>query len=263
MPVFKCNDTLHYFAHVPKCAGQSVEAYLEDRFGTLGFKNNEFYDRPDWQRWSRSSPQHIAAEDFGLLMPADFIASSFAIVRNPYTRLVSAYNFAVLHLGHVPPGQDILEWLEANTRKTPEGFFAADNHLRLQTDIVPSDATVFRMEEGLAPVVAHLDALEGFARGAREIGHENKAKTQDSTLACSRVVVPDAFFSLVSTLYARDFERFGYATDTRPDLFAFRPDGSLRNKREYWRNQLTLSWLEFRQQRRVIRHSKRLARKCT
>jgi len=37
MPIFRINDQLHYFAHVPKCGGSAVETYLTRRFGPLGF----------------------------------------------------------------------------------------------------------------------------------------------------------------------------------------------------------------------------------
>ena len=33
MPFFRIDRELHYFAHVPKCAGASVEVYLRKRFG--------------------------------------------------------------------------------------------------------------------------------------------------------------------------------------------------------------------------------------
>ena len=51
MPIFRHDGALYFFAHVPKCGGQSVEDYLSRRFGPLAFLNNDYYARPiAWRR---------------------------------------------------------------------------------------------------------------------------------------------------------------------------------------------------------------------
>ena len=64
------------------------------------------------------------------------------------------------------------DWLK-RADKEP---FLYDNHLRPQSDIVPEGAAIFRLEEGLAPLVAHLDSLAGKPEGPREIPKENVRK---------------------------------------------------------------------------------------
>src|SRR5690606_34944645 len=103
MPVFRIGDRLHYYAHVPKCGGSSVEAYLKARFGGLAFLNTRFLDLPEARRWTRSSPQHLPWDAFTRLVPADWIASSFAVVRHPVRRLVSAFQYQVEVEGTVAP----------------------------------------------------------------------------------------------------------------------------------------------------------------
>ena len=66
MPFFRIDRELHYFAHVPKCAGASVEVYLRKRFGKIAFANSQFYNVPEAQRWTKSSPQHIDREALAL-----------------------------------------------------------------------------------------------------------------------------------------------------------------------------------------------------
>ena len=95
MPIFRVGDRLHYFAHVPKCGGSSVERYLRARFGALAFVDSRHLDRPAALRWSRSSPQHLALSDFRRLVPSEWISSSFAVVRHPQNRLISAFRFQV------------------------------------------------------------------------------------------------------------------------------------------------------------------------
>ena len=62
MPFFRLRQQLIYFAHVPKCAGTSVEAYLQRRFGALAFRD-QFHYRDPGPRWTVTSPQHVTAAD--------------------------------------------------------------------------------------------------------------------------------------------------------------------------------------------------------
>jgi hypothetical protein len=37
MPIFRVNEKIVFFCHVPKCAGTAVNLYLQARFGKLAF----------------------------------------------------------------------------------------------------------------------------------------------------------------------------------------------------------------------------------
>ncbi len=64
-------DAKHIFIHIPKCGGSSVHNYYPPRSTTLLYLGHCFAAvYPDWCR-----------------------SKMFAIVRNPYSRLVSAYRF--------------------------------------------------------------------------------------------------------------------------------------------------------------------------
>lgn len=104
MPIVRVGDQLVYFAHVPKCAGTSVEEYLAARFGPLAFLDRAYPDRDGRDSaWNRTSPQHIDVATFERLFPADLFAASFTVVRHPANRLLSSYRFE-RRLVHVPPG---------------------------------------------------------------------------------------------------------------------------------------------------------------
>ncbi|MEZ5771801.1 MAG: sulfotransferase family 2 domain-containing protein [Defluviimonas denitrificans] len=176
MPIFRIGDRLHYYAHVPKCAGTSVEFYLAKRFGQLAFENRRFLSDPEPSRWTKSSPQHLPLEAFHKLIPEGWIASSFAVVRHPLKRLTSAFQFQVEVEKTVAPLWSIDEWFDDWLVRREAEPFLYDNHLRPMADLVPADAAAFRMEDGLDPVVAHLDRLAGNKEGPREIAAENVRK---------------------------------------------------------------------------------------
>lgn len=215
MPVFRIGDRLHYYAHVPKCGGSSVEAYLKARFGGLAFLNTRFLDLPESRRWTRSSPQHLPWDAFTRLVPADWIASSFAVVRHPLKRLVSAFQYQVEVEGTVAPLWSIDEWFDDWLKRVESEPFLYDNHLCPQSAIVPPGATVFRLEDGLDAIVPHLDRLAGDANGPRSIPVENVRKKGMAPDA-ERLKPSAETLTRVAAFYAEDFARFGYGEGLPP-----------------------------------------------
>ena len=233
MPFFRIDGTLHYFAHVPKCAGTSVEAYLRGRFGTLAFVNSSFYKVPEHARWTRSSPQHVDVAALSLLVPDDWIASCFAVVRHPVSRLRSAFDYQLTGEKTVSSGMDINDWFLAWDQSRADAPFQYDNHPRPASDLVPEGSTVFRMEDGLQGIVAHLDDLAGSAGGARDIPHENKSRGGASYPEVQAPLNADVM-ARISAIYANDFKRFGYdcadvIKDTKPKAALPRQKTSILN----------------------------------
>ena len=213
MPLFRVNRQLHFFAHVPKCAGSSVENYLRERFGGLAFYDNNHTQTPLNTRWSNTSPQHIDIVSFHKLIPENWIVSSFAVVRHPVRRVVSAYHFQAEVEGKLQGDQSIDDWLAAWIATADTNGFLYDNHLRRQTELVPDDAQIFYLEHGLDAVVGYLDALAGNANGPRSILADNTRKAGHKPA----VQLSDASMALIANYYAADFARFGYSlNDPKP-----------------------------------------------
>ncbi|MEL6647475.1 MAG: sulfotransferase family 2 domain-containing protein [Pseudomonadota bacterium] len=227
MPLFKINSDLHFFAHVPKCAGASVEVYLRKRFGEIAFQNSRYLSLTEEQRWTRSSPQHVDVASLELLIPRKWLASSFAVVRHPVSRLRSAFDFQRVGEKSIPEDTDINDWL-ANWAKTRAAQpFQFDNHARPAHDLIPKGATVFRLEDGIDGIVAHLDRLEGQKRGPRALPHENKSRG-GSDYAAAQSPLTDASMALIQEIYKVDFDRFGYACE---DVSKSKPVTTRRPKR--------------------------------
>ncbi|MEL6551565.1 MAG: sulfotransferase family 2 domain-containing protein [Pseudomonadota bacterium] len=212
MPIVRAGAKLIYFAHVPKCGGSAVETYLADRFGSVAFLDHAFMSRDAQARWSATSPQHIDAAAFDTLFPRSFFDASFAVVRHPVSRLVSAYHFQREMERAIPEGQDFSTWLDTLPARLATQRDAYDNHIRPMSDLVPGGAAVFHLEHGLDALVPWLDTVTGAATGPRRIARMNTrgAYATVTSEAAPKAVVTEADRDLISVLYAEDFARFSY-----------------------------------------------------
>lgn len=212
MPFFRLRQQLIYFAHVPKCAGSSLEVYLQRRFGRLAFRDQAHYRDPG-TRWTRTSPQHVTVADLDRLIPSRFFTQRFTVLRHPVPRLVSVFRFQRDWEGRIGAATGLTEWLEGLARVRRNSSYKYDNHLRPMTAFVPEDSHVFRLEEGgLAQVIPWLDEVQGKTAAPREMPVLN---THGALMAKRgttpvRVAVTPEDRARIAELYAEDFARFGY-----------------------------------------------------
>lgn len=209
MPMFRANSKLVYFAHVPKCAGSSMLRYLQDRFGTVAFHDAAFHAVPEDRRWTKTSPQHVDAKTLARMFPEGFFDASFAIVRHPVSRLVSAFDFQREVEESVPKDVTFGAWIEKTTAERVDSPFIFDNHTRPMDELVPAGAATFKLEAGFAPFIAWLDELTGDAGGPRSLPKVNERGGSDRQKADKTTPTP-AEIKLIAKIYARDFERFEY-----------------------------------------------------
>lgn len=213
MPLFQAAGSLFFFAHVPRCGGSSVENYLKARFGPLALLDRLFLSVPETERWSRSSPQHIPAAALARLFPESWIRGSFAVVRHPEDRVRSLFLFQRDIEKTIAPDAAFETWLTDLPSWREQAPHILDNHPRPMTELVPENARIFRLEEGLDPIVEWFDDLEGAKRGPRKIGQANEYAARLE--ARGEEPGPPPILTAVSRdllreLYAADFERFGY-----------------------------------------------------
>jgi hypothetical protein len=209
MPFFRINSDLHYFCHVPKCGGASVESYLQERFGELAFLNSNFYRRQEGHRWTKTSPQHIDVQAIALLFPKKWIKSSFAVVRHPISRIRSAFDYQRVGERTIAPDANINDWIQDysdNYRDTPYIF---DQHLRPASDLIVPGSSVFRLEDGLEGIVPYLDKLAGNTQKPRAIPHTNKSRSGSDYQRTQEEFTPISR-KHIAEIYKEDFRKFGY-----------------------------------------------------
>ena len=209
MPICKTVNKVVYFAHVPKCGGSSVEEYLQTRFGSLAFIDQEFYSLPSSRQWARNSAQHIGAENLERLFPPGFFDASFAVVRHPVDRLVSEYHFQRDQLRKLSQSESFSTWLAAFEQALKDDPMIYDGHVRPMVDMVPSNATVFRLEDGLDQVVRYIDELVG---ACEETIPMKRLLVRNTSIP--NVLPSENDIATIERIYARDFERFGYDRKT-------------------------------------------------
>lgn len=223
MPILQVNGKLVYFAHVPKCAGTSIEEYVIDRFGPIALQDRQYFNRAPADRWSRTSPQHIDAETLERLVPRSFFSEGFAVVRHPMDRLKSAFR-------HAQRLRDLTwvsfpRFVESLQERHNQDRFLLDNHFRPMSDIVPDwTETILRLEDGEGPIIAYFDRLAGNTDGARTLPHAQKALAPLPRATGLRGIrqrrkfpglppLDEALCRKVHALFAADYDRFGYSWD--------------------------------------------------
>jgi len=209
MPICRAHNKWLYFAHVPKCAGTAIEHYLAARFGPLGLHDSSFALRGNAEAWSLTPPQHMPEAVRRELLPDTLFDGIFATVRHPVTRLRSAFLFQRDVSQALPAKMSFQRWIETLPRSIALGPYTLHGHLRPMVEFVPENATVFRMEDGLGPVITWLDQITGTQNGPREIAPANVLAERVHTPPELAQITP-AILDIIAALYAADFSRFDY-----------------------------------------------------
>lgn len=112
MPIFKANNLLCHFAHIPKCGGSSIESYCRKVGICIAFLNQEHDVTPESMKWSTSSPQHIDGYSLSRLFPPEFFDFYFTVCRHPLSRLKSAFQFQMLSEEKLASDMDLSQFIE-------------------------------------------------------------------------------------------------------------------------------------------------------
>jgi hypothetical protein len=190
-----------------------MEIYLTKAFGALAFCDTKFNARAPGTSWTKSSPQHVDANSISTLFPSEFFDESFAVVRSPVTRLVSAFRFQRDVEALIDHNVTLAEWLKRVHRTRNRAPWQFDNHTRLMDDIVPQSAHIFRLEDGLDAVVPWLQDIAGaeYSLPQTITPHNVMDKRLAFERKAIRPVIPTQNeIALINRYYRVDFERFHY-----------------------------------------------------
>ncbi|MDA5095167.1 sulfotransferase family 2 domain-containing protein [Aliiroseovarius sp. KMU-50] len=201
MAIFRSSDKIIFFAHVPRCAGTSVEAHVRKRFGPPAFLDTRY--RRNKAKWTVTSPNHVHLDALKQLFPSGFFDHVFAVVRHPEDRLRSAFLFQRDVEKTIDSETDFDRFLDRLQRPRFRNRPKFDNHFRPQSELVPEDAKTFAFEDGIETVLKHIDNLAGVEALHMDIPHRLPTNTKLAALT-------DAQIAKIHQIYAVDYQRFGY-----------------------------------------------------
>ncbi|WP_273347006.1 sulfotransferase family 2 domain-containing protein [Alteromonas australica] len=206
MPLYLNEKQAVLFLHIPKTAGTTIETWLENsgKFEQLLFSQK----KPDDLN---VTPQHLGYDTLaklthGIKRPIEY---KFAIVRNPFDRLVSEFFYRTklnnINLGNSP--EDLFSsWVVHNLTKYKRNKSIFDNHLRPQSYYVDKDVQIFKFEDGIQNIINTIGkALEIDVNGQIEAKKVSEKK---------EVVWDKSSVRLVLETYAEDFEKFEYSKES-------------------------------------------------
>lgn len=201
MPIFSINNKKILFIHIPKTGGTSIENWLSN-FGEM-----QFY-QPGFPTFMKCTPQHLTVNDINVLFGEDCFDLTFAVVRNPYERLISEYFFRTENQNKKFKRRvNFSDWLMLHLNKSKANKHHFDNHLRPQTDFVDEEMQIFKLEDGLDDVVKFLKkALK--IKSTKKIPQLNKSKAKKELVWSVEVR------NAVNQFYKNDFLQLEYEIET-------------------------------------------------
>jgi len=217
MPVIKYKDVILHFAHIPKCAGSSIEGYVNRIKGAeLAFVDSNYVANPAKKPWNNSSPQHVDGASFARLFPKTFFDAFFTIVRDPVSRVKSAYQFQRIVEKKISNDVSLNDFVKKELKENYLNIGWMDNHLLPQTYFLypKTSYQIFKLEqEGVKAAKRFIDKQLFGNNISLEIPHVNAAKKHNS-FDESDLVLSDHSLEIITTAYKYDYERFNYPDPT-------------------------------------------------
>jgi len=204
MTILTCGSKSILFLHVPKCGGSSIV----DTFKANGYSSElEVRGKPA-QDCLLASPQHQTCSALKSLVRFDKIKEIFMVVRNPYHRLASEYNWL---FRDAPPSDrpEYSQWVINSIAIAEQDPYYLDNHLRPMIDFpdLSHPAKIFRLEDGLQAII------ELFLQSVQSRLNITASHEKNSSLfkfKCEDLTLDEDALQLVNRFYRDDFLAFGY-----------------------------------------------------
>ena len=207
MPVVRLQNKICHFAHIPKCGGTSVETYFNQLGASVAFSDGKFVSHPAIIPWNISSPQHIDAGSLSRLFPNTFFDFAFAVVRNPYSRFLSAFKFQVFRERKIDKSIDINDFINNDLEAAAMGIGLYDNHFKSQSSFLLPQLSYefFKLENGLRPVKKYIDANFLGVPVDMRINKKNQGVKPNH-----KFVMSEQSKNTIRHIYKHDFEKFQY-----------------------------------------------------
>lgn len=210
LPILHKNNVLCHFAHIPKCAGSSIENYCQSVGINIAFIDRAFIASPAAQPWNVSSPQHIDGYSLSRLFPIEFFNFGFAVVRDPVSRIVSAFKHQIIQK-KIPEDTNLSEFIKQELNNISGQLGVYDNHFLPQTKfLIPGMSyQIYKLENGLDNVSQFIDSKFQNSELDKKILHYNADRSK-GLINPSQALIDDQAMDILKEVYKDDFIKLGY-----------------------------------------------------
>ncbi len=220
MPIHYKHKLVH--VHIPKTAGTAIETYFHD-IGDMKWSPVSWIGQANMHgRWYEF--QHLTLQELQTLADMRFNEySSFAVVRNPYTRLISDYLWRCsIQKQHPNSETQFFDSFETFLKAIPRNIntnwedhiFGASKkwanfliHVRPQYQYIADQHGNCQIDEILKFECLHSDMARFLKRYGLSTNRIRTPQTKDLKAYYTRRQL-----DLVNGIYAKDFKYYGYAT---------------------------------------------------
>ena len=208
MPILSNKNIICHFAHIPKCAGSSIEHYCENHNIKLAFLDRT-YDIAS-KSWNNSSPQHIDGSSLSRLFPNDFFDFGFAVSRDPVSRFLSAFKHQIFQK-KIPIDQNAISFIEKNLPELVNQIGEFDNHFLPQTKfLIPGMRyQIFKLENGLDKVKEYIDINILSSKSHEKILHYNADRSK-KIVTNSQLEIDSNAMKILREVYKEDYTLLRY-----------------------------------------------------
>lgn len=248
-------DRCILFMHIPKCGGSSVV----EAFKNKGFSSHlEIRGLPP-QKCLTASFQHQTPDILRHLVRQEHLEDIFVVVRNPYTRILSEFNwnFRKTEPSHRP---DFDEWIAGSLKTASEDPHHADNHFRPAIDYIDArmPCKIFKIEDDLRLVCEHY-LHEGEPTEHAELPLKKRAETFPHSKSQHELHFSKRSLEAINQFYQQDFYAFGYnMITTECDTNITNPYHKTIKGMNDERSQLAIAWRQKTLENLIIKLSQRV-----
>ena len=219
MPLYRINDRIVLFLHVPKAGGSSVDSFLSAH--GMAVPEGEMLQRT----WAPCPPQHFHAGMWRQMIPTALPDLVFAVVRHPARRLESEFFYRHLRRGRtrrigldprIRPFAEMdgparsryfARWAQDALRRQARDAFHLSNHLRPQVEFADWPGLLtYRLEDGLTAALS--DVASRLDLPAPAVAPRENMAASSLSAAEARLDWPRALCERVRQVYAADFRHF-------------------------------------------------------